>query len=156
MLNDHKGGATMRTNVHIKVIDAASGRVLSEQRQKNRVVDAGLNILRDSIRSGTSYNLGWCAFGSGTTAPAAGDTALQSEIAGLRFVVTAVESASKRLVYSIYLSESEANGNTLAEIGLFTAASGGIMYCRALIDSPINKQAGQAVSVTWTLDFESA
>ena len=149
-------GAVVRPNVHIKVIDVETGETVDERRMHNLVSDAGLNILRDSIRSGTSYNLGWCAFGSGTTAPAAGDTALQSEIAGLRFVVTAVESASKRLVYSIYLSESEANGNTLAEIGLFTAASGGIMYCRALIDSPINKQAGQAVSVTWTLDFESA
>ena len=95
--------------------------------KKNRVVDSGLNLLRDALRGGGPHNLGWIAFGSGTTAPSASDTALESEIAGGRFIVTAVETNPKQLIYSAYLTESDLNGSSLGEIGLFTAASGGIL-----------------------------
>ena len=90
--------------------------------------------------------IGWIAVGTGTNAPAAGDTALQTE---LYREACAVNPSANTVQYQTTLSAGEATG-ALTEAGLFNAAAAGDMPCR--VTFPVkNKAAGDAMTITWTL-----
>lgn len=123
-------------------------------RFKNLITDAGVNAMAGNTpMSLTNY----CGVGSGTTAPAVGNTALVSQI-GVR---TASNGgfADDENVYTgneyLFLkrtrvfSTSEANGN-LSEVGMFQLASGGTMFCRQLIRDVSNNPT----TITKTSDYE--
>ncbi len=63
--------------------------------------------------------------------------------------------ASKAATLKYYLAAGSANGNTLREIGLFTANTGGIMIARVLLASPIVKTASVTATFTWTINFSA-
>ena len=89
------------------------------------------------------------AVGTGSTTVVVGDTTLDTEVE--REVITQFIDASGTLTVKYYMAESVANGNTLAEAGIFNDASAGDMYCRVLISPTIVKTSSIAVTFTWTL-----
>lgn len=101
----------------------------------NLVVDAGLNLIRDllGITSGVT-GLNRYAVGTDNTAVAAGDTTLGTEV--FRGAFTDKILTAKTLTLKLYISSTEANGNTLVEAGLFgddatDSADTGTLYARA-------------------------
>lgn len=86
------------------------------------VTNAGLNALRDALRNGDNCQIKYVALGTGTTAPAATDTQLQTEV--FRKVLTSDLSGSiGELLPVVYLAPADANGVTVQEVGLFIGAS---------------------------------
>ena len=98
--------------------------------------------------------MGFFAVGTGNRAPAAADTALEAEV--YRDGITSMSAAGAELTVSHFLPGTAAVGSTLREAGLWTAASGGILFARALLDRTIAKTDKITASITWTIAFGSS
>ncbi|MGE5553291.1 MAG: hypothetical protein ACM3XZ_05130 [Betaproteobacteria bacterium] len=140
-------------NVTIEVREAATGRLLSRQTAHNLVTLAGRNLLRDALRgAGGPYILTHIAVGEGTTAPAFGDIALQSEC--YRASVTKVVADNGKLTLHLYIPSTAANGFNLAEAGIFTSSVGGTLFARVTF-APIAKSANISMALVWELTLSA-
>lgn len=98
----------------------------------NLITDAGLNRMGDNVDW-----LNWCQVGSGSAAPANGDTSLQSRIAGSNTVQAQTGGAQPSAPYYVFrrktfrFAEGVAAGN-LSEVGVGWATTGSL-FSRALI-----------------------
>lgn len=143
ILNDTK----YTGRLHIELKDE-NGAVKETRDIDNLVVTTGLNwiagrLYDTSIPSQISH----IAVGTGTTAAAAGDTALGSESHREALDSTTVSTNTVTWVASLEAGEGTA---ALTEAGLFNAASGGTMVARVVYDV-INKGANDSLSISWTL-----
>jgi hypothetical protein len=139
-------------NVHIEVHDVVTGELLAEQTHRNLVVNAGLNLIRDFLDGDAPTAPTHFGYGTGTNAVTAGDTALQTQLARDVFTSKTGTNAQQQ-IFTFYLGSATANGNTLAEAGIFNAASGGTMLCRVKLSPTIVKTASIAVTFTWTINL---
>ena len=146
--------ALLTANLTVEVRDAVTGELLHMQQKKNLVVDAGLNLIRDLLDGDAVAGLTHMAVGTGTAAAAASDTALGTEVH--RGAVTQRVSAAKQLVVKWFVNSTSANGSTLAEVGLFNAASGGTMFARAKLATAITKSSAITVQIIWTINMAAA
>ena len=127
---------------------------LWRERLHNLVVDAGLNLIRDFLNGDAPTDLTHFAVGTGSTAAAAGDTALGTEV--FRAAVTDRITAAKKLTVKYYLQTVSANGNTLAEGGIFNDPTTGTMFARAVLASTIVKTSSIAVTFTWDITLAAS
>lgn len=97
----------------------------------------------------------WIALGTGSTAPAAGNTALESEITtngGARInatgtrVTTDVTNDTSQLEAEFTFTGDLA----ITESGVFNAGSGGVMLCRQ-IRPVINVEDGDTMTMNWKI-----
>lgn len=141
--------------IEVEVATERDGTIVTERQTiKNLVVDAGLNLIRDRLAGTSSAYVTHLAVGTNAAAVTALQTTLSTEV--FRNVLTqTITSTTKAVQFKLYLAANEANGNTLREIGLFTAATGGTMYARALLASPITKNASTTVTFTWTTNLSA-
>lgn len=144
----------MNTNEQLKasgslrvVITGPDGKVKEEREFKNLVVNTGLTYVASRM-VGTSANvMSHMALGSGTTAAAPGDTALQSELG--RVALSSGTSASNVVTYTATFPPATATG-AVTEAGILNASSSGTLLCRTVF-AVVNKGADDAMSVTWTI-----
>jgi hypothetical protein len=159
----------------VELIDAATGRVKRKLHFKNLITDAALNALNNTTVGtfiGGSGTLGFMGCGTGAVAPTNADTTLGAEIApassnrtnsngGIGEVFGAGPANAywfRKTTYNFV--EAQANGN-LTEIGLFTASSGGTMWCRQLLKdgtgtpTVVVKTAADQLRVTYEVRFYS-
>lgn len=121
---------------------------------KNMFVTAGKNSLADGLRGTTENNKGtitYCAVGTGVTAPALGNTTLQTEI--FRKLISVRSVSGNVATFQIFFTTSEANG-TLREAGLFGddasgTANSGTLFCRAAINR--TKSSSDTLTFTWSV-----
>lgn len=145
-----RDGARTEDNVTIEMHDASSGRLLERHTVHNLVVDTGLTMQAARLVPTGPSGLTHFAIGTGTTAPAAGNTALGAE--KFRDVITQYIPGTKKLTVRYYLEAGAANGHSLTECGLFNAASGGTLYARAT-HAAIAKTADKTVTYSWELNM---
>lgn len=141
--------------VTVELIHARTGLVKQHLHFKNLITTAALNAFGANNQLANFLRNGWLGVGTGNTAPANGDTGLQtptgvrtnSEGGGASSTGWGTSNAYvfRRTVREF--SESQSNGN-LTEFGMFNASSAGIMLCRQLFKDG----AGSATVVTKTSD----
>lgn len=144
----------LRGKVTVRVFDAKTMKLLQAVTVKNLVVNVGLQEALDKLFNldpGAAF--AYCAVGSDNTAPAAGDTALGSELA--RSLFDECSRTGQVVTTDTWFGSSEGNG-TWRESGLFNAASGGTMLARALFDPLISKDVTKVVQVEWTITASSS
>jgi hypothetical protein len=95
------------------------------------------------------------ALGSGTVAPAAGDTDLGTML-GSREALDSTTISGTNDEKVVYVSSFEAGDATgaVTEAGIFNASSSGDMLCRTTFDV-VNKAADDTMSVTWTITLSA-
>ena len=91
------------------------------------------------------------AVGSGNTTPSVSDTTLVSEDLRESFFSESVIASEH--ISTMFLDTTENNSNTIAEMGLFTASSGGDMYVRSLTNS-ISKTSTIEVFIESIVSFK--
>lgn len=116
---------------------------------KNLVVNNGKGFIASRMISGGASVMSHMALGSGTTAPAAGDTALESLLGVREILDSSTSPASGVVLYTSSFEGGDATG-AVTEAGIFNAATDGTMLCRTTFDV-INKSATDTLSVTWTI-----
>jgi hypothetical protein len=115
---------------------------------RNLVVTTGKEGIADQMASAPSIGVPkYIAIGTGSTAAAAGDTALGTEVK--RKEATSRTRSGAVLTMSVTFSAGEGTG-ALREAGILTASSGGTLYSRTVYEL-LNKEAGDALEVTWKL-----
>ena len=124
---------------------AINGEVVKEV--PNLVVSAGKDYVASRMKDTTKDAMSHMALGSGSTSPAAGDTALGSELG--RNALTSSTVSSNEITYVATFAAGESTG-AVTEAGLFNAASGGDMLCRTTF-GVINKAASDSMTVTWVV-----
>ena len=137
------------------------GELKDRRYVKNLVTTAGKAFLARKLIHGT-YNEGdgttvnevedvsSIAIGSGTTAAALTDAALETELADIdvRFASTENNIAS-----FITTFEENVGTGTIAEVGLLTDASPELLVCRTVLDTPFSKSATDYLVVNWKLQI---
>ena len=136
MLNDD---LTLKGHLSI----AINGEVVSEV--PNLVVSAGKNFVASRMKDSTTNAMSHMAIGTGSTSPAAGNTALGSE--SHRSALTSTTVSSNVVTYVASFGAGDGTG-AITEAGLFNASSGGDMLCRTTF-SVVNKGSQDSMTITW-------
>ena len=112
----------------------------------NLVVTAGKGYVADRMKNNSS-TMSHMAIGSGTTAAAAGNTALGTELG--RVSLTSTTVSSNVVTYVATFAAGTGTG-AVTEAGILTASSGGTMLCRTVF-SVVNKGSADSMTITWTV-----
>lgn len=95
------------------------------------IVDVFLNAIRNAIYGDSITFPSHMAIGTGTTDATAGDTTLETEVypdgANRSIIDSKTKTTSKRISYYMAVAAGEANGNTLTEVGVLNAVTGGTL-----------------------------
>jgi hypothetical protein len=126
-----------------------NGNLKDSRDVKNLVVTAGKGYISGRMITSSVSLMSHMALGSGTTAPAAGDMALESILGVRELLDTGSSPASGVVLYTSSFEAGDATG-AVTEAGIFNSASGGAMLCRTTFPT-INKSATDTLSVTWTI-----
>lgn len=147
MLNDK---LTVTGNVFVKVFDA-QGNVKDSREIKNLVVTAGKTFIASSMLKTTNSPAAMThmGLGTGSTAAAVGDTALETPISGSRVTFSSATSAAAVVTYVASFPAGTGTG-AVTEAGIFNDATTGTMLCRTVF-SVVNKGANDAMSITWQI-----
>lgn len=132
----------------LEILVIAEDGSLKERRVvPNLVVTAGKNWWAARGTSAPPAAMSHMAVGSGSVAPAAGDTALGGELG--RVALSSQTAAGNVVTYSATFAAGVGTGS-LTEAGIFNAATGGTMLNRATF-GVITKAAGDSMQINWTV-----
>lgn len=148
MFND---GGKLKGRVGIKLIDK-DGNIKDQKDVNNLVVNSGLNFILQAMNGDTADVMDYIAIGSGTTTAAAGDTTLGTEV--VRVQMDSRSIASNVISFSASYGAGVGTA-TIAEAGIFDAASGGDMLCRVQFGS-IVKEAADSLVINWDLTLTAS
>ncbi len=148
MMND---GLKLRGDVALVLRDK-NGNVKEERKIKNLIVNTGLNFICDRMKNDETA-MSHMALGSGSTAAAASDTALGTQL-GSREALDSDTVSSNTITYTSSFEAGDATG-AVTEAGIFNATSGGTMLCRTVF-AVVNKSADDSLSVTWTITLTAS
>jgi len=134
------------------VLRDEKGNIKDERQVKNLVVTTGVNYIADRMAYAAESAMSHMAVGTGSTAAAAGDTALGTESARV-----SLDSTTQTNEDVVYVATFGAGTGTaaLTEAGILNAASGGTMLCRTVF-STINKGASDSLEITWTITISAS
>jgi len=116
------------------------------QETNNLVVTAGKNWVADRMNNVNTV-MTHMALGTSTTAAAAGQTALVTELD--RNALTSTTVSTNTIAYACTWAAGDGTG-AITEAGLFDAASSGDMLARTVF-SVVNKGASDSITITWTI-----
>ena len=135
------------------VLKDKDGNVKDSREIHNLVVSSGLEFICSRMAGTSAGVMSHMALGSGTTAPAAGQTDLVS-ILGAREALDSTNASANTITY---VSSFEAGDGTgaVTEAGIFNAFSAGTMLCRTVF-AVVNKAADDTMSVTWTITLTAS
>jgi hypothetical protein len=114
---------------------------------KNLVVNVGLNFIVSRMKDTSAAVMSHMSVGSGTTAAAAADTALGSELG--RVSLTSTTVSTNTITYVATFPAGTGTG-AVTEAGILNAGTAGSLLCRTVFPV-VNKQAGDSMTVTWTV-----
>jgi hypothetical protein len=137
------------------VLRGPDGRLKQRERIHNLVVTAGRGHVADQMADQGEAAMAYMAIGTGTTAPAATDTALESELDrnALDSKVQGTGSDINKVTYTCTWAAGDGTG-AITEAGVFNSASAGTMMSRVTF-AVKNKGAGDSLTLTWTLTFSA-
>ena len=117
------------------------------QEVDNLVVTAGKGYVASRMKDASATAMSHMAIGSGTTAAAAGQTALGTELGRVSLTSTSVSGAV--VTYVATFAAGTGTG-AVTEAALLNASSSGTMLCRTVF-SVVNKGANDSMTITWTV-----
>lgn len=135
----------------IAVVDA-NGNVKDTREVDNLVVTAGLGYIASRMAAATATVMSHMAIGSGSTAAAAAQASLISELG--RAALTSTTVTGSQVQYVATFGPGVGTG-AVTEAGIFNGASSGTMLCRTVF-SVVNKDAGDTMTITWTVTLAAS
>lgn len=129
----------------------ADGALKEERNVPNLIVTAGKNFLATWLAATSQAEafMKYVALGTGTNAPVAGDTGLQTELSTR---VTGTVTSSTNVLQNVASFGPGVDTGAITEAGLFSASTSGTLFARQTF-AVINKAAGDTLQVTWQVTF---
>ena len=115
----------------------------------NLVVDAGLSQIIDLMIGTDTDSFTHCRVGSGTTAPDASDTDMET-IIGSGLTVTNKYKSGLVAYFDTFFSTSDNNGSW-EETGIANASTGSDLLCRRKFSSSFTKSTSNTALVAWSI-----
>jgi hypothetical protein len=109
------------------------------------VVTDGKGYVASRMKDATATVMSHMSVGTGSTAAAASDSALDAEAGRVALTSTSVTGAA--VTYSASFPAGTGTGG-LTEAAILNASSGGTMLCRTVF-SVVNKQSADAMTIQW-------
>jgi hypothetical protein len=129
------------------------GNLLSREERKNLVTASGRGLLWDIVL-GVTPTLAAVAIGTGSAAPADGDTTLGTEVS--RWQLTSMSRSGSVMTVRLFLGTTQGNGFTYTEAGIFNLyPSGGTMFNRITHSAKV-KDANKTLTYLITLSLSSS
>lgn len=131
------------------VLTDENGNVKTQD-EHNLVVNTGLAYIASRMKDATAGVMSHMAVGSGTTAAAASDSSLGTQLGRVALDSTTIVTTSVTGDAVQYVATFPAGTGTgaVTEAGVFNAASAGTMLCRTVFPV-INKGALDTLTITW-------
>lgn len=129
------------------------GNLKSRSVTKNIVTNAGRAAIVDGIQAGTITPPDYIAIGTGSTAAAATDTALETEVARAQGTLSQPTAYTDRCVYTFAAGTGT---GTITEVGRLNAASTGTLYARGILAESKAKGASDTLQITYDLTFTAS
>ena len=142
MIND-----TIKVTGALKITVTKPDGNVHETVVPNIVVTDGKEYIASRMKDASATAMSHMAIGTGTTAAAAGDSALETE-AG-RVALTSTTVTSNAVAYVATFAAGTGTG-AITEAGILNASSSGDLLCRTVF-SVINKGAADTLGITWTV-----
>ena len=142
MIND-----TIKVTGELKITVTKPDGNVHETVVPNIVVTDGKEYIASRMKDASATAMSHMAIGTGTTAAAAGDAALETE-AG-RVALTSTTVTSNAVAYVATFAAGTGTG-AITEAGILNASSSGTLLCRTVF-SVINKGAADTLGITWTV-----
>jgi len=115
----------------------------------NIVVGDGKDYVASRMKDTTDSAMSHMAIGTGSTAAAASNSALGSELSGSRTALTSTTVTDNDIVYVATFGAGTGTG-AVTEAGIFNASTSGTMLCRTVF-SVVNKGSADSMTITWTV-----
>ncbi len=139
--------------VRVSLRNVLTGEIV-ESHDYNLIVSVGKTILAKLLGGDAAYagleHISKIAFGTGSTAAATTDTALESE--QLAKDVTVSYPAFNKVMFAATMGADEGGSLTYQEMGLKSDATG-ILFSRIVIN-PIAKSTLYEIDIEWTISFQ--
>lgn len=135
---------------HIKFeLKDSNGKIKEVREIKNVVVTVGKEYLAAWLTAATQadYFMRYIGLGTGTSAAAAGDIALETELATR---VAGTLSNTTNVWQNQATFGPGVNTGAITEAGIFSASSAGTMLARQVF-AVVNKAVGDTLTVTWQI-----
>jgi len=117
------------------------------QEVPNLVVTDGKEYVASRMKDTSKSSMSHMGIGTGSTAAAAGDSALGGQVDRNALTSTTVSGAT--VTYVSTFAAGEGTG-AITEAGLFNASSAGDMLCRTVF-AVVNKQSADSMTITWAV-----
>lgn len=134
------------------VLTDENGNVKNHLQVRNLIVTIGKNLAASRLVGTGSAIISHMAIGTGTNAPAAGDTQLQTELT--RVTITSGTSTTNVVTYVASFGPGVGTGN-INECGLFNSATPGAANSILARSNSVvlTKGATDTLALTWTVTF---
>ena len=134
------------------IVRGPDGNIKDEKKVENLIVDTGLDYIASRMNGTSESVMSHMAVGTGSTAAAASDTTLGTELD--RNALTSTTVTSNAIAYVCSWSAGDGTGS-LTEAGLFNASSAGTMLCRTVFGT-VTKAADDSMTITWTITVSAS
>ena len=141
-------------HVTIETRDADTGELKSRREVNNLVVTLGKEFIAARMAANATAVMSHMAIGTGGTAPAAGNSTLQTELARTALAVAGGSVAGAVVTYNATFGVGVGTG-ALQEAGLFNAAGAGAGTMAARVTyGVVTKGANDITQITWTITIQ--
>ncbi len=144
----------MGGNVVIEVREGDDGPVIDRREGHNLVVNDGLNIIRDLLGGDLNEDPTDIAVGTDNTPVVASDATLGLEV--FRNQITRRLDGAQEITFQLFISTTQANGNTFVESGLIRLKNGVDRMFARIVFAPIVKTISVSVTITWTITLTAS
>lgn len=134
------------------VVRGPDGNIKDEKKVENLIVDTGLDFIASRMNGTSESVMSHMAVGTGSTAAAAADTALGTELD--RNALTSTTVTDNAIAFVCSWAAGDGTGS-LTEAGLFNASSAGTMLCRTVFGT-VTKAADDSMTITWTITVSAS
>ena len=134
----------------------AAGQLQNHIKKDNLVVNTGFAFLAGRLLNDTTLSISHIAVGTDASAALVTDTGLNTQFDPRRSITKTLATSAggvtnDSVAFQRVLAAGE-NTATLVEAGLFNHLTAGVMLSRVVF-SPIVKEAGDIVTIDWTITF---
>lgn len=146
----------LKGSYRIKKYKAGTKELLWESGINKNLVMAsdgyGVNILMRQIGGNTTYPIGVdsAAIGTGTNAPTAADTGLQTPVISGIDLSLAEFTDVNQVTLSFFISDGDLPNNTYTEFGIFMGSQ---IFARSLFSIPYSKSTGEDTTIEYTIEI---
>lgn len=148
-----KDGIDIRGEVFVRCFNTKTNKEVAKRKISNLVVRGGKDLVASVFAGLSADTVTHVELGSNTPpeAPSASQTELVDPHTPRVSVTPTVSTGPASIVYEAEFGPGVVTGD-VAEAGLFTASTGGVMVARTTFAS-IPKGADDKITVTWTILF---